>query len=208
MSSPPDASEVARYLAPSERVILVHRRHGIVVAEPVATALGTLILLGWATTVFDNAPNVMNFLVLVWLALLVRALWRLYDWRKDLFVATNARLLNIHGIVTRKVAMMPMTKVTDMSYIRSPMGKVLGWGTFVLESAGQDQALGTIRFVVDPDETYRLITAQIFKPSGPGSGPPSRPAPPRKRTAGRGTAGGSTRGGSQLPDPDDAWWRR
>jgi len=58
--------------------------------------------------------------------------------------------------------MMPLTKVTDMSYNRSPLGRLLGYGTFVMESAGQDQALRTVGWVADPDHTYRVICAEIF----------------------------------------------
>ena len=58
--------------------------------------------------------------------------------------------------------MMPLTKVTDMSYNRSPLGRLLGYGTFVMESAGQDQALHTVGWVADPDRTYRAMCAEIF----------------------------------------------
>ena len=58
--------------------------------------------------------------------------------------------------------MMPLAKVTDMSYNRSPLGRLLGYGTFVMESAGQDQALHRVEWVPDPDQTYRAICAEIF----------------------------------------------
>jgi hypothetical protein len=89
-------------------------------------------------------------------------LWKVLEWRHDWFVATDKRLLLTYGLVTRKVAMMPLTKVTDMSYNRSPVGRVLGYGRFVMESAGQDQALRSVNWVPDPDHTYRAICAEIF----------------------------------------------
>lgn len=186
--------ELKRYLTPAERVVLVQRRHWVALAEPVGTAAGSLFVLGWLSTQLAEFDGVTNVLVITWLVLAGRAAWKVWDWRRDLFIATSARLINIYGIVTRKVAMMPLAKVTDMSYIRSPWGKILRYGTFRLESAGQEQALGTIRYVVNPDETYRTITAEIFKP------------PSRRATDVRPTRGG----GSALPvdDPDDAWWRR
>jgi hypothetical protein len=58
--------------------------------------------------------------------------------------------------------MMPLLKVTDMSYVRSIPGQFLGYGKFVLESAGQDQALREVKWVPDPDQTYRDICAEIF----------------------------------------------
>ncbi len=49
-----------------------------------------------------------------------------------------------YGVFTRRVAMMPLMKVTDMSYNRSVLGRLVGYGEFVLESAGQEQALRTV----------------------------------------------------------------
>jgi hypothetical protein len=42
--------------------------------------------------------------------------------------------------VVKKVNMMPLTKVTDMSFQRSSVGRILGYGEFILESVGQAQA--------------------------------------------------------------------
>ena len=58
--------------------------------------------------------------------------------------------------------MMPLTKVTDMAYERSVPGRIFGYGRFVLESAGQDQALHKVTFVPDPDHHYRVMCAEIF----------------------------------------------
>jgi len=51
---------------------------------------------------------------------------------------------------------------TDMSYSRSIPGRILGYGQFIMESAGQDQALHDINWVPDPDHTYRAICAEMF----------------------------------------------
>ena len=100
----------------------------------------------------------------LWIAVLVRSVWLLADWRAEWFVTTDRRMLLVYGLVTRKVAMMPLGKVTDMNYKRSPLGLLLGYGEFVLESAGQDQAMRSIPYVRRPDDTYRAICAVIFAP--------------------------------------------
>ena len=58
--------------------------------------------------------------------------------------------------------MMPLGKITDLSYGRSVIGRAVGYGAFTLESAGQDQALRFINWIPDPDQTYRLICAIVF----------------------------------------------
>jgi hypothetical protein len=39
--------------------------------------------------------------------------------------------------------MMPLTKVTDMSFQRSTLGRILGYGEFILESAGRTRRCAT-----------------------------------------------------------------
>jgi hypothetical protein len=63
--------------------------------------------------------------------------------------------------------MMPLIKVTDMSYSRPPAGRLLGYGEIVIESAGQDQALRRIRHLPDPDVLYLEICELLFGPRAP-----------------------------------------
>ncbi|UJH69758.1 PH domain-containing protein [Ornithinimicrobium sp. INDO-MA30-4] len=99
-----------------------------------------------------------------WLFLVGRLLWKLLEWRNEWFVATDKRLLLTYGLFTTKVAMMPLGKVTDMNFGRSITGRILGYGTFTMESAGQEQAMRQINWVPDPDNTYKSIVDTIFGP--------------------------------------------
>jgi uncharacterized membrane protein YdbT with pleckstrin-like domain len=187
--------ELDRYLVPDERIVLIHREHWIALAEPILVTVAWLFLLGW----LDQSVSLKNHVLFdaamwVWFFLIARLIWKLIDWKTDLFIATDRRLLKTYGIISRQVAMMPLAKVTDMSYVRTIPGKAMGYGTFRLESAGQDQALSTIKFVPNPDYTYKLITTEIFKP------------PARRATDVRPPPGS----GSALPvvEPDDVWWKR
>jgi uncharacterized membrane protein YdbT with pleckstrin-like domain len=81
-------------------------------------------------------------------------------------VVTSQRLLLATGVVRKSVKMMPLSKVTDMSFNRSAMGRLLGYGTFVVESAGQDQALRTIDHLPYPEQLYLEVCGLIFKDQG------------------------------------------
>lgn len=59
--------------------------------------------------------------------------------------------------------MMPLSKVTDMSFHRTFIGRLLGYGEFVVESAGQDQALRSIDHIPYPEQLYRVVCGRIFK---------------------------------------------
>ena len=98
--------------------------------------------------------------VLAWLAL------KIWLWLEDYFVVTSQRLLLTTGLLTRTVNMMPLGKVTDMSFKRTAWGRILGYGEFVVESAGQDQALRNIRNLPYPEQLYLEVCGLIFKDSG------------------------------------------
>ncbi|WP_116115636.1 PH domain-containing protein [Austwickia chelonae] len=163
---------VARYLVDDERCVVATRRHWVVLVEPWLSALASFLLVAWlAFEVVDPRPGrLVDLLWWVWFAVVGRALWLTWDRQRTWFVATDRRLLLIYGLVIRRVAMMPLAKVTDMSYHRTPLGWLMGFGDFILESAGQDQALHRIRFVPRPDPTYRAIVDEIFHRDGEDGG--------------------------------------
>ncbi|MCU1535938.1 MAG: hypothetical protein JWP82_289 [Humibacillus sp.] len=150
-------------LLPGERLVVAVRSHWVSVAEPVVSTALALAVAIWVDSNVTRDTQVVG--TIVWwgfFAVLARMLWLVLDWHHSWFVATDKRLLMRYGIITHKVAMMPLMKVTDMSYVRSIPGQLLGYGRFVLESAGQDQALREVKWVPEPDDTYRAICAEIF----------------------------------------------
>jgi uncharacterized membrane protein YdbT with pleckstrin-like domain len=70
----------------------------------------------------------------------------------------------VNGLVTRTVGMMPLVRVTDMKYQQSALGRMLNYGTFVVESAGQDQALRRVPTLPNPNELYLRIVEEMYEP--------------------------------------------
>ena len=97
--------------------------------------------------------------------MLANLIWKAVNWAVDYFVITSVRILLTSGLFTRSVAMMPLSKVTDMSFHRSFAGRLLGYGDFVVESAGQDQALRRIDHIPYPEQLYLVVCGRIFKDS-------------------------------------------
>lgn len=157
-------SSVNRYLLPNEHQVIMVRRHPAVLLRPVGEIFGGLILAGLLSKFLgDNGAG--EALVLVWwawLLLLIRFVWKVAEWSVDYFVVTSQRMLLTTGLITRKVAMMPLGKVTDMSFQRSLLGRMLGYGEFILESAGQDQALRTVEYIPYPETLYLEVCQMLF----------------------------------------------
>ena len=162
-AQPRGHQELDRYLLEGERLVTAVHQHWAKVAEPVGSTLAGSLLALWVDAHVPSALRIVATLAWWgWFALVARLLFRLAEWRHDWFVATDKRLLLFYGFITRKVSMMPLMKVTDMSYERSVPGRLLGYGRFVMESAGHEQALRAVNWVPKPDEHYRAICAEIF----------------------------------------------
>ncbi len=84
------------------------------------------------------------------------------------------------GIVTHRLGMMPLSKVTDLTFERSLDGRLMGYGTIIVESAGQIQALNRIDYVPRPEEIYEALSELIFGEKGRTRGSGMLP-PPRGR---------------------------
>jgi membrane protein YdbS with pleckstrin-like domain len=148
--------------------VITVRFHPAILIRPVAEALGGLALAGLLTTLFHLGSTLLLIIWLAWLILVVRLLFSIYQYLEDYFVVTSARLLLATGVFRKTVNMMPLSKVTDMRFERSPIGRLLGFGTFIVESAGQDQALRNINHLPYPEQLYLEVCGLIFK--DPGSG--------------------------------------
>ncbi|MFP5347564.1 MAG: PH domain-containing protein [Actinomycetes bacterium] len=210
-------ARISGYLLDSETLVLAVRRHPAQVAEPVLSTVAGLVVALWITwSLPRDVPVLADVVWWAWFVLAARAVWKLLEWRTEWFVATDRRLLLTWGLLTRKVAMMPLIKVTDLSYNRSLLGRLLGFGEFVLESAGQDQALHDVNWLPCPDELYRRICAQMFDPLGRNRvGASASPLPPAALVTGTVPGLKSARVGSQgqqtteeVPGPDDDDRRR
>jgi membrane protein YdbS with pleckstrin-like domain len=154
---------VDKYLLPREVQVATVRKHPAVLIGPSAAALGGLLVAGvLATTILRGNTALLFVLLALELILVLRLIWKAINWAVDYFVVTSQRLLLTTGLFTRKVAMMPLTKVTDMSFQRSFAGRLFGFGEFIVESAGQDQALRNIDHIPYPEQLYLLVCGMIF----------------------------------------------
>lgn len=157
-------ASVYKHLLPHERQVITVRFHPAVLLRPVAEVLGGLALAMVLTLVLFSHNGIALLVIwLLWLILVSRLLFKIYCWLEDYFVVTSQRLLLTTGIWTRTVNMMPLSKVTDMSFQRSMLGRILGYGEFIVESAGQDQALRQVGHLPYPEQLYLEVCGLIFK---------------------------------------------
>jgi uncharacterized membrane protein YdbT with pleckstrin-like domain len=171
--TPGDTAPVTinKYLLPNEHQVITVRKHPAVLIRPIIFLVVGLIVAA-VLTGFAGRHSGWALLI-IWLlfgAVLAYMIYQALEWWVSYFVVTSQRMLQTGGLITRKVAMMPLVKVTDMSFQRSFQGRLLGYGTFILESAGQDQALRVVDHLPYPEQLYLEVCMLIFpgKPEDPG----------------------------------------
>ena len=162
-------ASVNKYLLPHERQVITVRQHPAVLIWPIFQVLLGLAIAGWLSNAAAHGNGAVLLVIwLAWLVLLLRLVVKVLEWAVNYFVVTSQRMLLATGLIIRKVNMMPLSKVTDMSFQRTTVGRVLGYGEFIVESAGQDQALRNVRFLPYPEQLYLEVCGLIFK--GPEDG--------------------------------------
>jgi membrane protein YdbS with pleckstrin-like domain len=162
-----EPSDLARrYLFPTEKFRGEWRRHWIHLVKRLSIGVAATFVLGYLSGYFakQNVASGLTVLVLVWFVVMGWVLWAVVEWYYDRFILTNKRVMLIEGIISRRVAMMPLQRVTDMKYTQSPLGRVLGYGMFELESAGQEQALRNIPNLPNPTDLYLQVVEEMYEP--------------------------------------------
>ena len=157
-------TSVNKYLLPHERQVITVHQHPAVLIRPIFEVLVGLAIAGWLSSSIAHGNGTALLVIwILWILLLLRLGVKAYEWSETYFVVTSQRMLLQTGLVTRKVNMMPLSKVTDMSFQRSSLGRILGYGEFILESAGQDQALRVVDHLPYPEQLYLEVCGLIFK---------------------------------------------
>lgn len=206
---------VSEYLLPTEKVVLQVRMHPIAVVPPALLILAGALVAGILTGIAGTGNG--GFVGVIWLLWFVLLLWqglKIALWWRRYFVVTENRMMLVSGFINRDVGMMPLAKVTDMRLYQSTPGRSFGYAEFIVESAGQEQALSRIKFVPYPSQLYQEILTLIFPskapvrgPEGPPGppgplGPPGPPGPPGPGSSGPSWPGGPTDGPSERPGDD------
>jgi hypothetical protein len=154
---------VSKYLLPHEEQVITTRKHVAILIRPITFVVVGLVIAGLLTEFISKGNGIALLVIwLAWAGLLGYLAYETLNWWVNYFVVTSQRMMLTSGFITRKVAMMPLVKVTDMSFQRNFEGRMLGYGTFILESAGQEQAFRVVDHLPYPEQLYLEVCGLIF----------------------------------------------
>ena len=168
MSGPPEGlpararKDVEKYLLPGEEAVVVTRRHWAVLIEPTVKFLPVFLIGGWLLVLDPQNRVTSSAGLLVVLASLVYYALRFGEWWMRHFIVSRRRVLLTSGVIVRTVTLLPLRRITDLTWEETLLGQVLGYGTFRFESAGQDQALRHLTYMPDAQTRYRQVSELLF----------------------------------------------
>jgi uncharacterized membrane protein YdbT with pleckstrin-like domain len=156
------ALDIDDYILPTERRILRVRGHWALLVKDILESALAIALLMAADAYLPSSQVIDTLTWYAGLVVVLRLTILILDWWIERIVITDKRVMMSTGIITHRVAMMPLRKVTDLTFQQTVIGRTLGYGTMVVESAGQIQGLNRIEYMPQPDEIYEALTEMIF----------------------------------------------
>ncbi|WP_037079415.1 PH domain-containing protein [Pseudonocardia spinosispora] len=154
--------EIDEYILPTERRVIRVRQHwSVMLNHMTQTALVLFVLVALDTylppsLILDNLTWYGGLVAVLRLTIFIA------EWWVERIVITDKRVMLSKGILTHNIGMMPLGKVTDLTFERTMTGRMIGYGTMIIESAGQIQALNRIDYMPQPEEIYEALAELIF----------------------------------------------
>ena len=154
--------DAEKYLLSDEPPVIATRRHPAVLARPLVRGVPALLVGGWLLQLDPTNRVSATLGLLVVLGALLYLGLHVAEWRVRHFLVTRRRVLLTSGVLIRTVAVMPLRRITDLTWKETFWGQILGYGTFRFESAGQQQGLDRIDFMPHADALYKRLSELMF----------------------------------------------
>lgn len=151
-------------LAGDERVHLITREHGLVLAPAFVRAGLMLAAAGAAAYAVAGAgrlgparPAAAVLGGLVAALALMRLVRAVHGWHMRRLVVTDRRLLLLAGGITRQVAVLPLGSIETVEARCAGVGRLLRYGRLTVTVNGRRTVLFGLRKLPDPDLLLGLI---------------------------------------------------
>ena len=161
-------NDVKKYLLPGEGWEVLTQRHPAVLIRPTLIFLPIFLVGGWLLVLDPDNRLSSTIGMLVLIGALIYIGTRVAEWWMRHFIVTKRRVLLTSGVIARTVTLLPLRRITDLTWQETLGGQLLGYGTFKFESAGQDQALRHLTYVPNAQKVYQDISGLLFGKDYPG----------------------------------------
>lgn len=135
-------------LQTNENILLRTRTNWTVLVLPMLIAIVALAFGIWLG----------NALGLIWVALIILPAlgyfgWKYLEWKHNIWVITNFRVIDEFGIFNINTRESPLDKINNVSYSQSVWGRLFGFGNVEIQTAATTGE--TIYYYVDSPKTLK-----------------------------------------------------
>ena len=154
-------SRVARHLWPDERHCAEWKHHPVHVGMPVAAGLAATLLL-WLLAAFAVSYLEAGWFAIValviWAVVAAWAAWQAVERSRGRLILTDQRLLLVGGLVRTRVASVPLSRITDLRYTQSALGRMLDYATLAVVAPGAAPVWAAVPHLPNPARLHRRIS--------------------------------------------------
>ena len=156
-------------LSSDESVVFDVHHHPFVLWKPLALFCGFLAV--WLVVLFLASSSywVIFSGLIILLALSLFMAWKVQVWSHVNLVLTNQRLIYRTGVITRRSREIPLSKINDVSFYQMVLGRLLGMGDLVVESASESGPFAY--FNVPEPERLKMQVIEEIRAAHAGGGP-------------------------------------
>lgn len=184
-------------LGRGEQIVYVARQHIFVLVANILTELALIALLvaaGVASNMaFSNNTTpligsmtasslILLICVVISVVVLVSGFVDYLRWTGDQVIVTDRRVIQVHGILNKRVLDSSLEKINDVGLRQSLLGRMLNYGTVEILTASGDEGVNVLDRIEAPLEFKRaMMEAKHNHDRGygyldPGGYAPARPA--------------------------------
>ena len=151
-------------LGEDEVILTTLRTHAKVLVGAALVLLVAALGGGFAAAMMPASWQPVGYILLAAVLAMVLTVWVLAPflrWRTSTYTITSRRVITRKGILNRSGHTVPLARITDVSYERSLLDRLLGCGTLRLRTAADGQAL-TLPDVPDVEKVQLMLTELLF----------------------------------------------
>lgn len=128
-----------KLLNPGENVVFSTRTHVKALFVPALVLLLVAGIGGYLSSFVDDNEKV--WLSIIWgvaaVVVLIYSVWPFLGWLTATYTVTDRRLITRKGVITRTGHDIPLSRISDVSYEKHLLDRVLGCGTLVISDASE-----------------------------------------------------------------------
>jgi uncharacterized membrane protein YdbT with pleckstrin-like domain len=151
----------SKLLNQGEEVVFSTRTHVKALFLPVVVLVVVVVVAALGTAWIDNKIARYVIWAIAIVLLLVYAVWPFLNWLTATYTVTNRRLITRSGVLTRTGHDIPLNRISDVSYERDLLDRMLGCGTLVISDASTHGRV-LLPDVPDVESLHLQMTDQLF----------------------------------------------